>query len=80
VFEACCDRKTWRVASVAVSRKAAAAWRATHGRDLSSAERYGIAKMALFRALDGCPGPAPPDRIPVDSADVEELAAALGLD
>src|SRR5208337_635001 len=52
VFSISADRKTWHPVCVAVAARSLRAWEETHGRDLSSTERYAVAKMALFQALD----------------------------
>ena len=49
-------------------------------RELSSVERYAIAKMALFQAFDERPAPElMKDRVHVRNADVEAITEALDL-
>ena len=51
-----------------------------HGRQLSTTERYAIAKMALFQAFDERPVPAlMKDPVHVRAADVEAIVETLGL-
>ena len=52
VFSMSADRKSWHSASVLVSEEAIADWQKAHARELSSAERYAVCKMALFQAFD----------------------------
>jgi hypothetical protein len=52
VFDVSSDRKTSAPVSVFVSAEAVGNWQSEMGRILSSAERYAIAKMALFQAFD----------------------------
>jgi len=52
VFDVSADRKTSAPVSVFVSSDALESWQSQSGRVLSSAERYAIAKMALFQAFD----------------------------
>src|SRR5215467_9910484 len=52
VFSASADRSTWRDLSVLIPDASVHHWEHAHGRELSSTERYAIAKMALFAAFD----------------------------
>lgn len=52
VFDVSADRKTSSPVSVFVSTDALDSWQSENGRTLSGAERYAIAKMALFQAFD----------------------------
>ncbi|MBI1895990.1 MAG: hypothetical protein HYZ57_16860 [Acidobacteria bacterium] len=80
VFEVTADRETYGRVSVLLPDDAAAQWEAAHGRDLHANQRYGLAKMALFRAFDERAGPEELRREVVLSAvDVEELAETLDL-
>jgi hypothetical protein len=80
VFSVSADRKSWRAAGVVVSDGAIRAWEEAHARALSSAERYAIAKMALFQAFDERPTPAlMKDRVRVRNVDVEAIIEALNL-
>ena len=80
VFSLSADRKNWHPVSVLVSEESLATWERTHQRQLSSTERYAVAKMALFQALDER---ATPDlmkqEIRVRNADVEAIVNTLGL-
>ncbi len=80
VFQISADRKNWRNTSVLVAAAALNAWQEAHGRELSSTERYAIAKMALFQAFDERPAPAGMSgEIRVRPADVEGIVESLGL-
>jgi hypothetical protein len=63
-----------------VSDGAIRAWEEARARQLSSAERYAIAKMALFQAFDERPTPAlMKDPVRVRTADLEAIIEALDL-
>jgi len=80
VFHLSSDRKTWFDTAVYVSDASIAAWQQTHGRELSSTERYAVAKIALFQAFDERPEPAQlSGEIRVRAADVEGIVETLGL-
>lgn len=80
VFQISADRKNWVDASVLVGEDSLRAWQEGHGRELSSTERYAIAKMALFQAFDERPNPAGMSgEIRVRPADVEGIVDSLGL-
>jgi hypothetical protein len=81
VFDVSADRKTSTPVSVIVSDEALKLWEDRHGRQLVSAERYAIAKMALFQAFDerSNPGLMRQD-IRVRAADVEAILATLDID
>ena len=80
VFSISADRKNWRPTSVLVGDVAMAAWERAHARQLSSTERYAVAKMALFQAFDERATPAlMKDEVRVRHADVEAIIEALGL-
>ncbi len=80
VFSVSPDRKTWHTTRVLLSDGAIHAWESSHQRELSSTERYAVAKMALFQAFDERPSP---DRMKEDVlarvADVESIIDTLGL-
>lgn len=81
VFSVSADRKSWRPSEVLVSESAIAQWQETHARELSSTERYAIAKMALFQAFDERPAPAHmKEEVRVRAADVEAIVETLGLE
>jgi hypothetical protein len=80
VFSVSADRKTWSDLSVLVPGAAIEAWERAHGRELSSAERYAIAKIALFQAFDERPGPAHMrEDVRVRMADIDGIVETLGL-
>ena len=81
VFDISADRKTSAPASVFVQDEAVQSWEDRHGRELSAAERYAIAKMALFQAFDerAHPGLMRQD-IRVRIADVDAILATLDID
>lgn len=81
VFEVSADRKRSFPVSVFVSGNALASWQQEHGRDLTSTERYAIAKMALFQAFDERETPAQMrEEVRVRPADVAALLDTLGVD
>jgi hypothetical protein len=74
-FTVSSDRKTWFDLEVAVDAEGLAGWEKTNGRELNSAERYAVAKLALFEAFDERENPAAM-RLPVDVPG-ERIAALL---
>lgn len=81
VFSASAGRANAFQVSVVVPDTALEAWKASHGRELSDAERYGVAKLALRQAFDDRAHPSllhPGVR--VAPGDVEAIADILGLD
>jgi hypothetical protein len=80
VFTISADRANWRPASVLIGGAAMDAWQERHGRQLSSTERYALAKMALFQAFDERPPDRMKDDVQVRQADVEAIADTLGFD
>lgn len=80
VFSVSADRKSWHFAGVLLGDGAIHAWQAAHRRELSSTERYAIAKMSLFQAFDDRPSPERmQDEVRVRTADVEAIIESLGL-
>ena len=80
VFHLSADRKTWNDTPVLVAESALRTWQEAHGRELSSTERYAIAKIALFQAFDERPAPAEmAAEVRVRAADVEGIVESLGL-
>ena len=80
VFTISADRKSWRPSSVLVGDAVVAAWEAGHARELSTTERYAIAKMALFQAFDERPSPAlMKEDVRVRLADVDAIVETLEL-
>ncbi len=81
VFSVSADRKNWRPAEILMSESAIQAWEEAHARQLSSTERYAIAKMALFQAFDERPTPAHmKEEVRVRAADVAAIVETLGLE
>jgi hypothetical protein len=57
------------------------AWEQRHGREFSAAERYAIAKMALFQAFDERAGPADMvEAVNVSGADLDTIAESLNME
>jgi hypothetical protein len=80
VFSVSADRKSWHDLGVVVSDGAIRAWEEAHARELTSAERHAIAKMALFQAFDERPAPAlMKDPVRVRPTDVEAISETLDL-
>ncbi len=81
VFTVSADRKTYFPVSVFVSEPAVHFWQQAHGRELTSTERYAIAKMALFQAFDERPSPtAMREPVLVDALGVAAMLASLDVD
>jgi hypothetical protein len=81
VFDVSADRKLWVPVSVVVSTEAVESWQEQTQRILSSAERYAIAKMALFQAFDERETPeAMRQPIRVTPAGVRDILATLNID
>ena len=56
-------------------------WQGAHQRELSSTERYAIAKMALFQAFDEREHPSQmKHEVQVRPADVDAILASLDID
>lgn len=80
VFTTSVDRRDWGPTEVLVGDGALAAWEQAHARQLSSTERYAIAKLALFQAFDERPKPEQMRlEVRVRAADVEAIVETLGL-
>ncbi len=80
VFRISADRKSWTGISVLLDESAMQAWEQGHRRELSTTERYAIAKIALFQAFDERPAPAAMrDPVRVRSADIDGIVETLGL-
>lgn len=81
VFDVSADRKSSTAVSVFVQNEAIQSWEERHGRALVAAERYAIAKMALFQAFDerAHPGLMRQD-VRVRTADVDAILATLDID
>ena len=80
VFRVSADRKDWKPIAVRASDDAVGVWESGHARQLSSTERYAVAKMALFQAFDERPTPAHmKDDIAVRPADLQAILDTLDL-
>ncbi len=81
VFDVSADRKTSTQVTVFVGEEALESWQSEAGRTLSGAERYAIAKMALFRAFDRRDTPeAMREAVRVRPADVGSILTTLNID
>jgi hypothetical protein len=57
------------------------AWEQSHAREFSAAERYAIAKMALFQAFDERTGPAKMGvAVLVRASDLDAIVATLNIE
>ena len=80
VFEISADRKSWRETTVRLRHAGIAAWESANQRTLTAAERYAIAKIALFQAFDERAAPDALDAvIEVGLAEIAAVVEALGL-
>src|SRR5260370_34345708 len=80
VFNVSADRKSSFPVSVFVSDSALQEWQKEHGRQLSSTERYAVAKLALFQAFDQRESPAAlSEEVRVSSEDVASFLATLDI-
>ena len=81
VFSVSADRKTSFDISVIVQAEALESWQRERQRELTAAERYGIAKMALFQAFDERETPEQMrEQVAVRPADAAQILSTLGLD
>lgn len=81
VFDVSSDRKTSAPVSVFVSAEAIENWQTETGRTLSGAERYAIAKMALFQAFDERAAPGQMgEAVHVTAAAVRAILETLNID
>jgi hypothetical protein len=80
VFSVSADRANWRPVGVLMGDAAIGAWQQRSDRELSSTERYAVAKMALFQAFDERSPERMQDAVLVRNADVEAIARALGFE
>ena len=80
VFTISPDRKNWHISRVLLSDSAVNQWESAHARELSSTERYAVAKMALFQAFDERETPAGmKNDVRLDGDGVEAILDTLGL-
>jgi hypothetical protein len=81
VFRVAMNRREWQPVAVLLAGQALQTWERVHARELSAAERYAIAKMALFQAFDERSGPALMKQdVRVRPADAEAIMEALGIE
>ncbi|MGP8244738.1 MAG: hypothetical protein ACLQVN_09490 [Bryobacteraceae bacterium] len=80
VFRISADRKNWRETSVWQHYSGIAAWESANQRTLSAAERYAIAKLALFQAFDDRAAPDAVDSVlDVGLTEISAIVETLGL-
>jgi hypothetical protein len=80
VFNVSADRKSSFAVSVFLSAGAIDGWQREHARELTSTERYAVAKLALFQAFDQRPEPgAMTEEVRVEALDVESFLATLDI-
>lgn len=80
VFDVSADRQTSFPVSVFLAGSATEEWERAH-RELSSTERYAVAKMALFQAFDERPAPKHlKAEVVVRRADAESILETLEID
>lgn len=80
VFSVSGGRRHGVQTAVRVPAAAIRAWEEEHSRQLSSTERYAIAKMALFQAFDERPAPERmTDQIIVRPADLQAILETLDI-
>ncbi len=81
VFDVLSGSRAYMPVAVFLPERAAASWEARRGRALVQAERYAIAKMALFGAFDEREQPAELSRgVTITSAAVDAILETLGID
>jgi hypothetical protein len=80
VFKISADRKNWREAAVRQEHACMSAWEHANQRTFTAAERYAIAKMALFQAFDECEAPDAMNAVlKVGLAEIGAIVETLGL-
>jgi hypothetical protein len=80
VFQISADRKEWSAVSVCLTETALRAWETAQARQLSSTERYAVAKLALFQGFDERAVPAlMKDPIRVREADLQTIVETLDI-
>jgi hypothetical protein len=80
VFNVSADRKSSFPVSVFVADAAFGSWQREHARDLSSTERYAVAKLALFQTFDLRPDPAAmSEEVRITAEDVELFLATIDI-
>jgi predicted ATPase len=81
VFDVSPDRQQWFAFEVSIPGAALTAWEHTNARTLNEAERYAVAKLALFAAFDDRPNPRALQAasVIVDAAQVAQLLDSIDL-
>ncbi|MBV9574811.1 MAG: hypothetical protein JOY93_12230 [Acidobacteriales bacterium] len=80
IFDVTSDRKIMFAVSIFLNDKAVQTWAASHGRDLSDAEKYAAVKMRLFQAFDEIEDMvAEGRRLPIHGEVLEQLLSTLGV-
>lgn len=81
VFNVSPDRKSWLPLEVNIPNESLSVWEQTRERTLNEAERYAVAKLALFAAFDERTGPQDLLARPVfvDAAQVAGLLDSIDL-
>jgi len=81
VFQASGDRRTYSPVAVFLPEAAVDSWQRERARELSSSERYAVAKLTLFQTFDERPSPAEMHHpIRVRPEDLRAVAERLGLE
>ncbi|SRR5581483_5609053 len=81
VFSVSADRRQTTAISVLVGDEIVAQWERERQRELTSTERYAIAKMALFHAFDEGPDPASLGKeVRVAPSELADILTTLDLD
>jgi hypothetical protein len=81
VFDVCSGPKPSFPVAVFLADDSVRNWEREHERELSSAERYAVAKIALFRAFDERATPAQMrEAVHIRPADIADILETLGID
>ena len=80
VFAVSADRASYAAVSVLLADATLDRWQRETARELSSTERYAVAKLVLFRAFDEGPElPRGSQSVVVQAADLAAIAGQLGF-
>ena len=80
VFSATANRKQWFPVAVSVANEVLTGWTEHHQRELTSSERFAVAKIALRRAFDTRISPEDLRRpVRVDAGELAEISEFLDL-
>jgi len=75
------NRKSGSTVTVALSTDVLRPWEQNHGHEFSVAERYAIAKMALFQVFDERAGPAKmAEAVHVRALDLDAIVERLNIE